>query len=110
MKILLKNGTLVNPAGELQAAKNCDLLIDGEKIAALGPGLKEAADQVIELDGALICPGFIDLHVHLRSPGQEHKEDLASGLAAAAAGGFTTVFAMPNTEPALDSPLLIHGS
>ena len=108
MKILLKNGTLVNPAGELQAAQNCDLLIDGEKIAALGPGLKNAADQVIELNGALICPGFIDLHVHLRSPGQEHKEDLASGLAAAAAGGFTTVFAMPNTEPALDSPLLIR--
>ena len=107
MKILLKNGRLVNPGGTPAAADSIDLLIEGEQITALAPNLPAGDAQVIDLKGSLLCPGFIDLHVHLRSPGQEHKETLATGLRAAAAGGFTTVFAMPNTEPALDSPALL---
>jgi dihydroorotase len=108
MKILLKNGRLVNPGGTPAAADSIDLLIDGEQISALAPNLPAGDVQVIDLKGSLLCPGFIDLHVHLRTPGQAHKETLATGLRAAAAGGFTTVFAMPNTEPALDSPALLR--
>ncbi len=107
MKILLKNGRLVNPGGTPAVADSIDLLLDGEKIVALAPNLPAGDARVIDLRGSLLCPGFIDLHVHLRTPGQEHKETLATGLRAAAAGGFTTVFAMPNTEPALDSPALL---
>ncbi|MFW5802345.1 MAG: dihydroorotase [Verrucomicrobiota bacterium] len=67
-----------------------------------------ADPQVIDLAGKVVCPGFVDIHVHLRDPGQTHKEDLASGSDAAAAGGFTTIVAMPNTEPPADSPMQLQ--
>ncbi len=108
MNYLLKNATLINPAGELTSGEGIDCRIEDGVIKELGPGLAADGAETIELNGAWLCPGLIDLHVHLRTPGQEHKETLATGLAAAAAGGFTTVFAMPNTEPALDSPALIR--
>lgn len=75
-------------------------------MSRIGPGAAEGLDgeqvRAIDVSGAWVCPGFIDLHVHLRDPGQEYKEDIESGLAAAAAGGFTTVCAMPNTSPVND--------
>ncbi len=101
MSLLLKNGRLLCPATGLDQVG--DLLIIGERIAELGPELGAAADRVIDCAGCLVTPGLIDLHVHLREPGHEYKETVASGTAAAAAGGFTAVACMPNTVPVNDS-------
>ena len=78
-----------------------DLLIDGDRIAEIGD-LTDRGETVIDATGMLVGPGFVDLHVHLREPGQTWKEDIESGTASAAAGGFTAVFAMPNTDPTCD--------
>ena len=87
------------------------LLIRDERIEAISRGRSNALDgadaEVIDLDGALVTPGMVDLHVHLREPGQEHKETIASGTAAAARGGWTTICAMPNTVPDPHSPELM---
>ncbi len=96
-RLVLKNGLLVGPDG---ATAN-DVAIEDGTIVELGQGLE--GGQVIDCDGAWVGPGLVDLHVHFREPGQEWKEDIASGSAAAAAGGFTAVVAMPNTVPAADS-------
>lgn len=96
--LLIRGGTLVTPQGVAQG----DVLIEGETIAAIGPALPRAeATHVVDADGLLVLPGLVDPHVHLREPGGEHKEDLTSGTAAALAGGFTAVLAMPNTNPPL---------
>jgi len=95
-EILLKGGSVLTPHGVLET----DVLV-GDKVLAVGEGL--VADHVIDASGCWIGPGLVDLHVHLREPGQEWKEDVGSGSAAAAAGGFTAILAMPNTEPAIDS-------
>jgi dihydroorotase len=101
MKRLLKGGRIVDPAHALDGIR--DLLIDGDRIARVGADLPADGATVVEIpNGLVICPGFIDMHVHLREPGQEHKETVATGTAAAVAGGFTSVACMPNTNPIND--------
>jgi dihydroorotase len=101
MKRLLKGGRVVDPVNRIDGA--FDVLIDGDRIAKVGRGLPAEGAEVIELfRGAIVCPGFIDMHVHLREPGQEHKETIATGTASAVAGGFTAVACMPNTDPIND--------
>jgi dihydroorotase len=99
--LLLRGGRLIDPGRGLDLVG--DLLIRGGRVAAVAPRLEEPADQVLDASGLLVAPGFIDLHTHLREPGFEYKETIETGTRAAAAGGFTTVCAMPNTEPAMDS-------
>ena len=99
MSMLIKNGKLLTETGfEIK-----DLLIENGKITEIGSNLSNEAEQVIEAEGKLVAPGFVDLHVHLREPGGEKKETIATGSLAAARGGFTTVAAMPNTRPVPDS-------
>ena len=97
--LILRGGRIVDPARGLDAVG--DLVITGGFVSS-GPDARTAA-EVLDVTGLVVCPGFIDSHVHLREPGFEHKETIASGTAAAAAGGFTAVAAMPNTEPPPDS-------
>jgi dihydroorotase len=102
MKRLLKGGRLVDPANGIDGVR--DILIDGERIARVGSNLPTDGATVVEIpDGLVICPGFIDMHVHLREPGQEHKETVATGTASAVTGGFTAVACMPNTSPVNDN-------
>ncbi len=105
MKRLLKGGRVVDPAAGLDGA--FDILIDGDGIARVGRDLPAALAEggpIVEIPpGLIIAPGLIDMHVHLREPGQEHKETIATGTAAAVAGGFTAVACMPNTEPVNDN-------
>src|SRR4051812_40438454 len=110
--MLLKGGRVIDPASGLDAA--ADVLIADGKIAAVGPdaGAKASSDaERVDVSGLVVCPGLIDLHVHLREPGQPAKETIATGTAAAARGGFTSVVCMPNTSPAIDNSgtvALIH--
>lgn len=85
-----------------------DVLIRDGRVERIGVGLESGGARVVDATGCLVTPGLIDPHVHLREPGQTHKEDIASGTACAVAGGFTTVCCMPNTVPALDSPELVR--
>jgi dihydroorotase len=102
MKRLLKGGRVVDPANGIDGVR--DILIDGERIARVASNLPADGATVVEIpDGLVICPGFIDMHVHLREPGQEHKETVATGTASAVAGGFTAVACMPNTNPVNDN-------
>jgi len=102
MKLLLKGGRVVDPARGVDGP--ADVLIDGDRIAEVGRDLPAGDAVVREVPrGAIVCPGLIDMHVHLREPGQEHKETVATGTAAAVAGGFTSVACMPNTDPVNDS-------
>jgi dihydroorotase len=102
--ILLKGGHLIDPAKGFDALADV-VLRDGRVEEIAEPGnAKTAADETLNVKGLIVSPGFIDLHVHLREPGQTHKESIATGTAAAAAGGFTSVCAMPNTRPINDSP------
>jgi len=98
--ILLRGGRVVDPASGLDAL--CDVLVDGGRIAAVGPRLDTAADRTVDAHGLVIVPGLIDMHVHLREPGDEVKETILTGVRAAVRGGFTTVCAMPNTRPVND--------
>ena len=101
MKRLLKGGRVIDPANRIDGVR--DILIDGDRIARVGADLPADDAAVVDIgDGLVICPGFIDMHVHLREPGQEHKETVATGTAAAVAGGFTAVACMPNTNPVND--------
>jgi dihydroorotase len=102
MKRLLKGGRVVDPANARDGI--FDVLIDGDRIARVGRDLPADGAQVIDVPAAhVITPGLIDMHVHLREPGQEHKETVATGTAAAVAGGFTAVACMPNTMPVNDN-------
>ncbi len=103
MKLLIKNGHLIDPAEGQNSGM--DVLIDDGKVAAwIARNETAPADAVVfDASGCVVAPGFIDLHVHLREPGQEHKETIASGCAAAVAGGFTSVCPMPNTNPINDN-------
>jgi len=103
MKRLLKGGHLVDPASGRDGV--FDILIDGDRIAQVGRDLPvEPGVSVVEIpSGLIVVPGLIDMHVHLREPGQEHKETVATGTAAAVAGGFTAVACMPNTNPVNDN-------
>lgn len=96
------NGRVIDPAKKINAKMNVH--IAGGKVVELTQSKKiPAGAEVIDAKGTIVAPGFIDMHVHLREPGQEYKEDIASGTRAAAAGGFTTICCMPNTKPANDS-------
>ena len=101
MNTLIKGGRVVDPSAGRDGA--FDILIDGDRIARVGPNLPVDGAQVIEVPKDwIVVPGLIDIHVHFREPGQEHKETIASGAASAVAGGFTSVACMPNTEPIND--------
>ncbi|MFQ3549119.1 MAG: dihydroorotase [Armatimonadota bacterium] len=106
MKILLKGGTIINPANGEEIKS--DILIENEYIKSIKPSIDETADEVIDCKGKYISPGLIDMHVHLREPGYEYKETIASGARAAAAGGFTSIVAMPNTSPAVDNAAMVE--
>ena len=101
MKVLLKGGRVIDPANGRDG--EFDVLMDDGRIAVIDKDLPRNGCQVYEVrKGWIVAPGLIDIHVHLREPGQEHKETIASGAAAAVAGGFTGVACMPNTDPIND--------
>jgi dihydroorotase len=103
---LLSGGRVVDPAGKLDRVVDV-LLVEGQ-VARVGAGLEAPEGALVEAcDGLLVLPGLIDVHVHLREPGFEHKETIATGSAAAVAGGFTSICAMPNTDPVIDSPATV---
>jgi len=106
LKLLLKRGRVLDPGERIDGS--FDLLLAEGKIVELKPEIKAEADLTIEARGLVIVPGFIDLHVHLREPGFEYKETIATGSRAAARGGFTTICCMPNTNPIADSPETIR--
>lgn len=105
--MLIINGRVIDPASGLDAPR--DVAVADGRMVAIGTGLpRDPADRVIDAAGLLVVPGLIDPHVHLREPGQEQKETLESGSKAGAAGGFTTLCCMPNTNPALDTPEMVR--
>jgi dihydroorotase len=104
--MLLRGGRVIDPSQSLDEIRDV-LLVDGA-IAAVGPTLDTPEDaRVVDCTGRIVTPGLIDVHVHLREPGEEHKETIATGAAAAAAGGFTAICAMPNTDPPIDNPAAV---
>lgn len=105
MGLLIKGGRVIDPASGFD--QTVDLRIENGRITGLGPGLDSPGSQVISAAGMVVAPGLVDLHVHLREPGFEEKETVATGCAAAARGGVTTLVAMPNTRPAADCPEVI---
>ncbi len=102
--LLIRGGHVIDPAVRIDAPM--DILLRDDRVAEIAPPNKTrgGADEKFDARGLIVSPGFIDLHVHLREPGQSHKETIATGTAAAAAGGFTSVCCMPNTSPVVDSP------
>jgi len=102
MELLIKRGRLVDPVGGVGGVM--DLLIRNGKIAGLGSDLGDQAEKILDADGMVVCAGFVDMHVHLRDPGLEYKEDIITGTRAAARGGVTTVACMANTKPVVDCP------
>lgn len=107
MKILVREATLVDPSQGLHG--RMDLLVEDGLVADIQKSIPEAAaDQVIDARGLTLTPGLIDIHTHLREPGGEGAETIASGSAAAAAGGFTTIYCMPNTNPVCDTETGVH--
>src|SRR5437899_1361177 len=103
MKLLLKGGRVVDPASNRDG--EFDVLIDSGRVAKIGKALPaDGADVFALQSGWIVAPGLIDIHVHFREPGQEHKETVATGAASAVAGGFTGVACMPNTDPINDHP------
>ncbi len=105
-KTLIKSARIIDPASEVDRVG--DLLLADGKVARIGDHITEYDAQVIEADGLIVCPGLIDIHVHFREPGDENEETIATGSAAAVAGGFTSVACMPNTSPALDDEAAIE--
>jgi len=104
MSLLIKGGHLIDPAAKINAPM--DLLLRDGRVTEVAPPnkIRGSADDSFDAKSLIVAPGFIDLHVHLREPGQAYKETIASGTAAAAAGGFTAVCTMPNTQPVVDTP------
>lgn len=105
MALILKNAHVVDPSVELDGV--VDVLIEGDKIARVAENIEVEGAEVRDLSGKYLVPGLVDMHVHLREPGFEHKEDIASGTRAAVKGGFTGVCAMPNTNPVADNGVVI---
>ncbi len=105
MKTLIRGGRLVDPVQGIDAQR--DVLIENGFVSRIGEHLDADGARVVDAANAVVAPGFIDMHVHLREPGQTYKETIATGTAAAAAGGFTAVACMPNTEPALDAVSIV---
>ncbi len=104
MKLLIRNGRVIDPAAGFDAA--ADVLVEDGRIALTGTALSAPGAEVFDAAGMIVAPGFIDMHVHLREPGFEHAETIESGSRAAAAGGFTSICCMPNTKPVNDSALV----
>ncbi|MBU4252190.1 MAG: dihydroorotase [Candidatus Omnitrophica bacterium] len=102
MSILIKNGRVIDPANKIDAI--LDVFIENNKISKVAKNINSSADTVIDASNKIVAPGIIDMHVHLREPGREDKETVATATLAAAKGGVTTVLAMPNTQPAMDCP------
>ena len=101
MKTLIKGGRVIDPASGKDGIY--DILIEDDRIADVAGSISAEADKVIDASGYYVMPGLIDLHVHFREPGFEHKETIRTGAMAAAKGGFTSVCPMPNTRPAVDN-------
>ncbi len=107
MGLLIRNGTVLDPSTRVQ--RRADMLIIDENVAAIeGSIAPQRGVDVIDANGLLVAPGLVDMHVHLRDPGQTHKEDIASGTLAAVRGGFTTVACMPNSAPPIDHPTVVE--
>lgn len=106
MLLLIKNGTVINPGDKTET--KADVLVEDGKIKKIAPKQNVKAERVIDAAGCYVMPGFIDMHVHLRDPGQEEKETVETGSRAAVHGGFTTIVAMPNTRPAVDNADVVN--
>src|SRR5262245_13970049 len=97
--LVIRNGRVIDPTQQIDAVMS--VAVQDDRIVALGDSVSPNAAETIDAAGLIVCPGLIDMHVHLREPGREDAETIASGTTAAAAGGFTAVACMPNTTPAL---------
>lgn len=107
MKLRIDNGRVIDPANGIDG--RCDVLVEEGKVTAVGEELGETPGAtVIDASGKVVCPGFIDIHTHLRQPGYEYKETIRSGSLAAAAGGFTSIACMPNTDPPIDNQSVVE--
>lgn len=99
--LLIKNGRVLDPQSQLD--KVCDVLIDGQKVVKIAEQIDETGHDIIDATGLVVAPGLVDVHVHFREPGQTHKEDIHTGALSAAAGGFTSVVMMANTNPTIST-------
>jgi dihydroorotase len=106
MGLIIKNGRVIDPSQGLD--READVLIVDGHVAAIERGLGTNGHEVLDASDRVVCPGFIDVHVHLREPGQEYKETIATVTRSAAAGGFAHVCCMPNTDPAIDDPSVVE--
>ncbi len=104
--LLIKNGRIVDPSSRID--RTGDLLIEDGKVSRLDRNIQAPGVPLLDASGLVVAPGFIDIHVHLREPGREDEETIETGSLAAAAGGFTTICCMPNTDPVNDSPTVTH--
>jgi dihydroorotase len=103
--LVVRDARVLDPEAGLDAVM--DVRVDGGAIAQLGTNLETNAHRVVDGQGLVLAPAFVDPHVHLRTPGREDEETIASGTAAAAAGGYCAILAMPNTEPVVDSAAVL---
>ncbi|HCK11685.1 MAG TPA: dihydroorotase, partial [Candidatus Latescibacteria bacterium] len=104
--LLLKNGRIIDPANGI--SETADLLIEGDRVSRIGKIDSTNAALTLDVSGQFVVPGLIDAHVHLRDPGFPEKETIETGCQAAAAGGFTSVICLPNTDPTIDSPSIVN--
>jgi len=102
MKYLIKNGKVIDPASNINDIN--DIFVVDNRIGAVGKDISMKVDEIIDAKGKIVAPGFVDMHVHLREPGREDEETVASGTRSAIRGGFTSICCMPNTEPPIDNP------
>lgn len=105
--LLIRNGRVIDPASKTDAS--LDVLLDGERISKIGSNISAEGAEIFDAKGLIVAPGFIDLHCHLREPGQELSETIETGTKAAARGGFTAVCCMPNTQPVNDNASVTRG-
>ena len=100
---LIKGGTVVDPSMGTEG-RRADVLVEDGKVTGVDASIDRDGVEVIDAAGCVVAPGFVDLHTHVREPGREDEETIATASAAAAAGGFTAICAMPNTDPVADKP------